>query len=77
MKYDQCVIIFGHGRYKLEQVTINGRIKDAMVEFKQTHPHIKAVIMGTRRSDPYSSKSLSNVIMSTLWIRVCSMIEYN
>ncbi len=42
--------------YRLDQIVINGRIKDSMNSLKTTHPQIKAVIMGTRRTDPYSSK---------------------
>ncbi|PIK43299.1 putative FAD synthase [Apostichopus japonicus] len=41
-------------RYNLEQVTVKGRIKEGLLELKKTHPKIKAVLMGTRKSDPYS-----------------------
>ena len=44
-------------RYNLEMITIEGRIKDALGDLKQQHPEIKAVIMGTRRTDPHSCKS--------------------
>ena len=52
-------------RYRLDQVIINGRIKDALTELTQTHPHIKAVIMGTRHSDPFSGESHNNE--SSVW----------
>lgn len=41
-------------RYKLEQLRFNGRIKDCLGDLQKQHPEIKAVVMGTRRSDPYS-----------------------
>lgn len=41
-------------RYNLEQLTVKGRIKEGLHELKKTHPQIKAVLMGTRKSDPYS-----------------------
>ena len=43
-------------RYKLEQLRFNGRIKDCLGDLQKQHPEIKAVVMGTRRSDPYSCK---------------------
>ena len=43
-------------RYNLEMITIEGRIKDALGDLKQQHPEIKAVVMGTRRTDPHSCK---------------------
>lgn len=45
-------------RYNLEMIAITGRIKDALCELKSKDPAIKAVVMGTRRTDP-SSSSLS------------------
>ena len=46
-------MIFFHS-YDLEPINIDGRIKEALKELKVTHPGISAVLMGTRRSDPYS-----------------------
>jgi hypothetical protein len=34
----------------------NGRIKDSLGDLQAQHPEIKAVVMGTRETDPYSSK---------------------
>jgi hypothetical protein len=31
-------------------------IKDSLFELQKGHPSIKAVIMGTRKTDPYSSE---------------------
>jgi len=42
-------------RYGLDLFVIDGRIKDALAQLKQTHPTISAVLMGTRRSDPNSA----------------------
>lgn len=41
-------------RYNLDQVTVRGRIKDGLQKLKETHPKLRAVLMGTRKSDPYS-----------------------
>lgn len=41
--------------YNLEMLSFNGRIKDNLFELQKGHPNIKAVIMGTRKTDPYSS----------------------
>ena len=40
--------------YQLNLININGRIKDALAELKQTHSCLSAVLMGTRRTDPHS-----------------------
>ena len=50
--------------YRLDPIVINGRIKEAMTELKATHPEIKATIMGTRRTDPHSSKSKCSFTLS-------------
>lgn len=42
-------------RYKLEMLHFNGRIKDSLGDLQAQHPEIKAVVMGTRETDPYSS----------------------
>ena len=36
-------------------ITLTGRMKAALWKLKEEHPSVKAVIMGTRRTDPYSS----------------------
>ncbi|XP_067878854.1 FAD synthase [Heterodontus francisci] len=41
-------------RYHLQIYTVCGNIKEALTDLKTQHPHIKAVLMGTRRTDPYS-----------------------
>jgi len=40
--------------YRLNLISVTGRIKDALNDLRSTHPLLKAVLMGTRRSDPHS-----------------------
>lgn len=54
-------IIFGNivfithiGRYDLDCEVLPGPMKSALFKLLEKRPKIKAVIMGTRRSDPYS-----------------------
>ncbi|XP_076472188.1 FAD synthase-like isoform X2 [Babylonia areolata] len=39
-------------RYKLELVRYEGHIKENLASLKHGHPQVKAVLMGTRRTDP-------------------------
>lgn len=41
--------------YRLNLVRKVGKIKDALFELKEAMPHISAVLMGTRSTDPYSA----------------------
>ncbi|XP_064600367.1 FAD synthase-like isoform X2 [Liolophura sinensis] len=41
--------------YNLNQLSFEGRIKECLGQLQQLHPEIKAVLMGTRETDPYSS----------------------
>lgn len=41
--------------YKLDLSSITMKLKDGFQKYLSEHPQIKAVIVGTRRSDPYSS----------------------
>ena len=42
-------------RYFLAPVRISGMgIKNALCQLKQSHPHFKAIMMGTRHTDPFS-----------------------
>ncbi|XP_031747303.1 FAD synthase isoform X2 [Xenopus tropicalis] len=41
-------------RYNLRIYTIQGYIKQALMDLKAEQPNLEAVLMGTRRSDPYS-----------------------
>ncbi|XP_055486561.1 LOW QUALITY PROTEIN: FAD synthase-like [Leucoraja erinacea] len=41
-------------RYNLQLYTVCGNIKEALTDLKEQQPGIKAILMGTRRTDPYS-----------------------
>ncbi|TNN02610.1 hypothetical protein fugu_010097 [Takifugu bimaculatus] len=41
-------------RYDLELISVEGSIRQALNEVQERRPGLKAVLMGTRRSDPYS-----------------------
>ncbi|XP_030043720.1 FAD synthase [Microcaecilia unicolor] len=41
-------------RYDLQIFKVQGNIKQALVELKEQQPQLEAVLMGTRRTDPYS-----------------------
>ena len=41
-------------RYSLKLITMNGNIKEALKTLKRTQPSIKAILLGTRRHDPFS-----------------------
>lgn len=41
-------------RYKIQLCTVEGSIREALVRLKERRPQLEAVLMGTRRTDPYS-----------------------
>ncbi|XP_072317768.1 FAD synthase [Eucyclogobius newberryi] len=41
-------------RYDLELFSVEGSIRQALSDVQERRPNLKAVLMGTRRSDPYS-----------------------
>lgn len=41
-------------RYDLELISVEGSIRQALNDVQERRPGLKAVLMGTRRSDPYS-----------------------
>ncbi|MBN3317662.1 FAD1 synthase, partial [Atractosteus spatula] len=41
-------------RYDLEVYTVEGNIRQALIDVQEQHPELQAVLMGTRRTDPYS-----------------------
>jgi FAD synthetase len=45
-------------QYNVVCVEKNGNPKKGLKELKKTHPSVKGIIMGTRRTDPYASNML-------------------
>lgn len=43
-------------RYNLNLITVQGNIKSALQGLKTTHPKIKAILLGTRRHDPFTER---------------------
>uniref|UniRef100_A0A8B9QDY4 FAD synthase n=1 Tax=Apteryx owenii TaxID=8824 RepID=A0A8B9QDY4_APTOW len=41
-------------RYDVQLCTVEGSIREALAHLKEQQPQLKAVLMGTRRTDPYS-----------------------
>lgn len=41
-------------RYDLELISVEGSIRQALSEVQERRPELRAVLMGTRRTDPYS-----------------------
>lgn len=41
--------------YQIKMETIHGTVKTALREICQRYPHVKAVVMGCRHTDPYCS----------------------
>nr|XP_005495393.2 FAD synthase [Zonotrichia albicollis] len=41
-------------RYGVQLCTVEGSIREALVQLKEQQPQLEAVLMGTRRTDPYS-----------------------
>ncbi|NXS59292.1 FLAD1 synthase, partial [Brachypteracias leptosomus] len=41
-------------RYKVQLHTVEGSIREALAHLKEQQPQLEAVLMGTRRTDPYS-----------------------
>ncbi|NXF76593.1 FLAD1 synthase, partial [Sclerurus mexicanus] len=41
-------------RYKVQLCTVEGSIQEALAHLKEQQPQLEAVLMGTRRTDPYS-----------------------
>ncbi|ESO89349.1 hypothetical protein LOTGIDRAFT_106425 [Lottia gigantea] len=67
-------------RYNLNELMYYGRIKDCMGELKNQHPEIKAVFMGTRNTDPYSSHLEEFTMTDADWpqfMRVNPILEWS
>lgn len=66
-------------RYSLHLERIVGLgIRDALSQLKTSHPQFKAIMMGTRRSDPFSGIILSTRPLRThvwAWNIICSILK--
>ncbi|KAF5902310.1 FAD synthase isoform X1, partial [Clarias magur] len=40
--------------YELDLFAVEGNIRQALIEVQEKRPELRAVLMGTRRTDPYS-----------------------
>lgn len=54
-------------RYNLELIRFDGRIKDSLTQLKKQSPEIKAVLMGTRKTDPYADHLESFTMTDSDW----------
>lgn len=66
--------------YNLQMIVIQSGIKEGLQTLKESHPQIKAIIMGTRRHDPYSSMLKSFAMTDPSWptyMRVLPILDWS
>eukprot|EP00117_Sycon_ciliatum_P044132 scpid40969/ scgid31877/ FAD synthase; FAD pyrophosphorylase; FMN adenylyltransferase; Flavin adenine dinucleotide synthase; Molybdenum cofactor biosynthesis protein-like region; FAD synthase region len=67
-------------KYNLELLTFEGSYKDALAWQLKSHPHIKAMLMGTRRTDPYAADLSPFVMTDKDWpqiMRVNPILDFS
>jgi len=67
-------------RYDLELWTVPGPIRDGLTAVLQQHPDVKAILMGTRRSDPHASNLQAFQMTDKGWpsvMRVSPILDWS
>ncbi|CAG5132824.1 unnamed protein product [Candidula unifasciata] len=67
-------------RYNLQMIHYDGRIKECLATLKVKHPQMKAVIMGTRKTDPCSDQLREFSMTDADWpqlMRVNPLLEWH
>lgn len=67
-------------RYKLEIITYDAPIREALLKLQRSHPRVKTILMGTRHTDPNSSDLQYFHMTDSDWppfMRVCPLLHWS